>query len=323
MKEEEEKQLLINIQYYGNEYFKELKEEFKKFDIDDWWEGSKFVIGYCFYRGRRDELSTQYKKFAIDKIEKTFKLKDKRNRSESIKMLTAYFDNNNFYNKNIVDGKVKGLINGFKHKEKIKWNSNVAKGSTKDNKKETDYNNFVNHLNITKNEFVKELIKEEEIEEKKKICLNNDKDIAMVLSILYYMTNETNDNNLYKHILSKVKESNIREIIDDFIKKIDWVGDKLSNLIARDIVLLNKDVTNIEDFLNNAFPVDTWVKTLYKTITDRKATNNEIVKEYFITKSNDYKIEYKLDSLKIACGLWYLGKYSLVILIGLLNHIEV
>jgi len=68
-------------------------------------------------------------------------------------------------------------------------------------------------------------------------------------------------------------------------------------------------VKNDYNYYEKAFPVDTWVRQVAKKL---KLNDKTDIKTPFISEC----LTSKVDPLKVAAGLWYMGSHSLDILIN-------
>jgi hypothetical protein len=146
--------------------------------------------------------------------------------------------------------------------------------------------------------------------------LNNYTDIRMVLDILANIS-ETDAANIYNNIAGKLENEGIEktfEYLDGFFA----IGDKIASFILRDIILIKPDrVIKGFDASNPAhyghvFPIDTWVRQIYKTIEGEKFNGDEDIKVYFIEGC----LKMGLRPPLVAAGIWRAGAKSLDVLFG-------
>jgi len=154
----------------------------------------------------------------------------------------------------------------------------------------------------------------------KELCLKKEEDIEMVLDVLHFIR-ENNIQNIYLYLKDKISQGNVEEVYHQ-LDEIYNVGDKKACLTIRDILLINPEIEIEEGNYQYAFPVDTWVRKLCNKL-GVNYTNDGEIKEWFINKCFEYSFEYKVDPLKVAAGLWYLGFNSLDIALELLERCKI
>jgi len=274
------------IENFGGKYF----EKYLKNKYDDeklqynWWEALKFFFDNSFMRGRKNKLSEKYRNFTVRCLEEFFSISEK-NLEESYEKLKSY---KKFFDKN--------QILDFKRRKGIKKNKNCIKHG--------DFQNEVSE----KNPIIKLLtVKNDKVSKGDRLPLNNDKDLIMVLDTLKFICRSDKTKNIYLYLKRKIEGSGVKEAYNQLIM-ISYVGDKIACLIIRDIGLLNPKLIN-NDY-EYVFPVDTWVKKIAKKMGCKKE-NKRYIKKFFIEKCKKYKI----DPLKFAAGLWYMGTNCLDLLI--------
>jgi len=152
----------------------------------------------------------------------------------------------------------------------------------------------------------------------KELCLNNEKDRKMVLAVLNFMRKIKEVNkNVYQYLKNRISQGEIKKVYEE-LKDLYGIGDKIACLIIRDILLLNPEINIKKENYKYAFPVDTWVRKVANKL-GVSDNDDERIKESLINKCD----ELKVDPLKVAAGLWYLGVNSLNIALELLERIEI
>jgi hypothetical protein len=142
------------------------------------------------------------------------------------------------------------------------------------------------------------------------------RDILMVLDVLSFIVSNKERMNIYNYLKSKISESGIKTAYEDLIG-IHAIGDKIATFIIRDIGIMNPEVIKYD--FGFAFPVDTWVYKIANKL-GCKNRNIEKVKECLI----EICVQHKIEPLKFAAGLWFLGFHSLdVLLEDCLGKIEI
>lgn len=284
-----------NIERLGKRYCKDQdclgqwKEKEKELQ-NNWWEALKFFFSHSFMRGRRDELSIEYYYFTIQTLEDYFCISnwDLDKSYENLTKQEIYFK--------------KECILKFK---KVK---NLGKGNSI---KHQDFKTEVSE----KNPIINLLVTPKEVEVQwnnktyeKKIFLGNDADVMMVLDVLEFISSD-NQKNIYNYLKGTITKDRdgVKKTYEE-LTKMRGIEDKIATFIIRDAGLLNPGIVKENHEL--AFPVDTWVKKIAQKIGCNKESTEEI-KKYLIKKCKDEKI----DPLKFAAGLWFLGFHSLDILI--------
>ena len=283
---EQNDKLMKNIEMLGEKYKKEYLDFWNKKPENNWWEALKFFFYHSFMRGRRDQLSIEYYSFAIKTLEELYinKSKDLDEAYEKLKK-----DGKSFNKECIIDFKKKnniGLGNSIKHQD---FKKDVA-----------DINPIIESLITPKKIQIKET--------NKKIYLSNDEDVMMVLDTLKFISENENRKNIYNYIKEQMN-NDIKKVYNELIS-IRAISDKIATFIIRDIGILNPKIKIKKEDYKLAFPIDTWVKQIANRLGCKSKKNNEI-KNYLI------KICYesKVDPLKVAAGLWFLGTHSLDILL--------
>jgi hypothetical protein len=285
--------LLKNLEYSGDKYCKEERYlgRFNNKELEnDWWESLVFFFSHSFMQGRPDELSAKYLYFTLDAIKKFVKIED-IGLDRSYKILKKNLD---YFDKNIVLD--------FKNKENVR---NCLSKAV--------FNKFFNEA-AKNNKFIQLLISENksiEVKSRSKgIPLGKDYDLLMVLDVLNFICiNERK--NIYLYFKKKIADpNNKKNIVSAYneLKQFSSIGDKISSFIIRDIGLLNPSL--IVNHYELVFPVDTWVRKISEKIFGYN-TDERII-EIFITQCGK-----NFDILKVAAGIWYLGKNSLDLLIDI------
>lgn len=288
-----------NIERLGDVYYeKHLTWDKNEVEVD-WWKALSFFFDHSFYRGRRDKLSNEYRYFAIDTLKRFLRI-DSTSLNEFYQVLknnVGLFDRN--------------LILEFKKSKNIGRRNSV---------KHQDFEAEV----ASKNKLIKQLITAREINVEwyedtyqKKVHLGNDEDIMMVLDVMNFISND-NQKNVYMYLKELITNSGVRGAYNKLIN-LRAVSDKIATFIIRDVALMNQEL--IKSDYEYAFPVDTWVRAVYKESKRCKKDkiNDNDVKQFFIEKCQNLRI----DPLKFAAGLWYLGSHSLTIALECLEKIEI
>lgn len=290
---------LKNIEQLGKEYCERYLKNWCTANLENnWWEALKFFFSHSFMRGRRDKLSNEYYHFTIKALEKYF---------------NPIQDLNNAYKKILEDRKYFGkeIILNFKKDKNMKKKNSI---------KHPDFHKEI----ILKNPFIEHLLTEQDVEiiwrndkYSKKIFLNNDEDIMMVLDVLKFISENNEKQNIYKYLKEKILNSEIESLYKELIT-IRAIKDKIATFIIRDIVLMNEINLRKEDY-KFAFPIDTWVIKIATKELGILGTKEKEIKISFIEKC----LENNINPSKFAAGLWYLGFHSLYIALDCLKKIEI
>ena len=88
--------------------------------------------------------------------------------------------------------------------------------------------------------------------------------------------------NIYNYLRNMISNSGVKAAYDELIE-MRAIGDKISALIIRDVVLMNPEIKIADDDYKWAFPVDTWVKQVAKGL-DFKSDGIEEIKNHFTNK---------------------------------------
>ena len=267
-----------NLELFGNRYKSEnLNIDVNQLNLNSF-EALKFFLGHSFMRGRRDELSNKYFEFTIE-------------------VLSNYFTNINDNNSDNISEELKiakerNLFDTSKIKQLKSGRSNSIKHEYFENqiKKENPLINILTTESKTK-----------------KICLQNDADLLMVLDTLDFMASSKEKSNLYKYFNGLIINNQIGIAYGE-LNRISGIADKISTFILRDIVIIN-DYTLDTKYLEYIFPVDTWVAQIASLLADKEwsARNSSEIKGYFKDSFPDSNLPL------IAAGIWYLGSNSLTI----------
>ncbi len=280
--------IIKNVERLGERYRRKYLGLYNKEKLqNNWWDALKFFFKHSFMRGRRDELSNEYCSFTIKTLEDYFSISDGDLDAsyEKLKKQKEYFDKRCIWEfKNN-----KNIRNSIKHQD---FMSEVAE----------------------KNPIVKLLITPKD---EKKLFLGNDEDIMMVLDVLKLISDD-DKKNIYNYLRDTIINSGVKAAYKE-LTKIRAVGDKIATFIIRDIGLITPEIKITYEDSKWAFPVDTWViKIAHKLDCNSKDIKN--IKNCLIEKCK----EFKIDPLKFAAGLWFLGFHSLDILLeDCLGEIEI
>ena len=115
----------------------------------------------------------------------------------------------------------------------------------------------------------------------------------MILDVLKIVSNDEKKN-IYHYIKETIKNFGIDTAYKELVK-IRAVADKIASFVIRDIGLMNAGL--ISEHYEKAFPVDTRVNKMAQRL------GFEEVKKFLIQKS----LEYNVNPLKFAAGLWMCG----------------
>lgn len=308
----------INAEMLGDLYEKEYLRKYKKEDLENnWWEGTKFIISKAFYRGRKDKLSKRYETYAFKRLEEYFEIK-----SNASKITFESFKTNYERNFTIDISDIKKKINtGI---------SNVA-----NREKNPDiFNKFSEYCKNNNAHIIPFLLEPitvtyefngKDITENN-VYMNNEKDLRMLLSFFKYILQDDRRLNLYKYILQKI-EDNIGVIYDE-LNRIDFVGDKVSCLILRDVMMISGfNRNNVIDISNQEFifPIDTWISQIYDVLWREEGLSLGKEEDLSLEKKRENIISAcgnKYDICKVAAGMWYLGPHSLELIIQQMKFSE-
>lgn len=138
----------------------------------------------------------------------------------------------------------------------------------------------------------------------------------MILDVLEFISASENRKNIYNYLKELIAKSGIGAAYEE-LTRMRAIKDKIATFVIRDICLLNLEIIKTEEDYKMAFPIDIWVRKIASEL-DCFGTDEEI-KICLIKKC----IESKVDPLKFAAGLWFLGFHSLEILIRIIKEIEI
>ncbi len=237
-------------------------------------------------RGRRDKLSYKYLYFTYEILNDYFEIKaNSENAYSRMCNERSYFD-------------IAPLIE-LKKKAKNKKIQGFAEFQDLASK------NIIVSLLITPKE-VKVPWQGETISETVK--LDNHIDIMMVLDVLNFITAGPDHKNIYRYVYDTLVANKASEAFKE-LKGIYAIGDKISSLIIRDILLLNPEIRISNENYKFAFPVDTWVEKIGKRLGYDEPKVSDL-KERII---NDC-LKANIDPCRVAAGLWFVGFHSMDVL---------
>ncbi len=283
-----DRNFLVKIEGLGQSYYDKYLSGLSNDTLSkNWWVALKFFFSHSFMRGRRDQLSHEYYTFTIKILEEFFNL----DRNVNFKNLES---------KKHIFGS--DIIKQFKKDEKIGHKSSLKHQGFKDIEGK---NSLIKAL-TTRKEIKVEWIKTQYT---KKLFLGNDIDIMMVLDTLKFITEKNERSNLYLYVKNKLENGKIKDVYDELIENIYGVSDKIASFFIRDILLLNPNIKIDQNYIEYAFPIDTWVLNISAKLGIKTNSIPEIKKRFIRSATIE-----KLCPLKIAAGLWYLGFNCLEIL---------
>lgn len=246
-------------------------------------------------RGRRDKLSNEYYCFTIRVLQEHFSINSETldDSYKRIKQAKEFFD--------------KHIILNFKKSRNLGRKNSVKHP---DFKNEVASKNFIINLLITPKEIK---VKWNNEVYAKKIFLGNEADIMMVLDVLKLISQD-NKKNIYNYFKEIIQRASLKSAWQE-LNQIRAISDKIAALIIRDIGLMNPGLITAD--YEYAFPIDTWVKRISHKLGYGSENLNE-VRNSLINKCK----EYRVDPLRFAAGLWYLGFHSLDIALEYLDKVE-
>ena len=280
--------IINNLEELGNRYRSRYLETWRGDIAENWWTAFRFFFNHAFMRGRKDQLSEEYFRYAMDALKEYFRLPDNPDEKDFLKLV--------HYRKDFCQD-FDDIMN-FKMSSGRKRTANSVQDRS-----------FPNEIAAT-HPLVNKLVAKTNIKGQR--SLNNDKDLLMVLSSLSFLTRQGMPANVHNYILDQLSQGNANSIAKA-IKEIYAVGDKLTAFILRDIILLNPALRVEHQSL--AFPIDTWVLKIAKKL-GCNSDNHQEVREYFIDRLDGMSVA------KVAAGLWYLGFNALDILCINLDKID-
>jgi len=295
----ENQKIIKNIELLGERYCQKYlyNKKLNKQKLEkDWWEALKFFFSHSFMRGRKDKLSNEYYCFTVEVLKKAFSIDEKSDESYKIlKKHEQYFG--------------RQFVLDFKQRRGIGRRNALSNNYKEYFKKEVVAKNPIIALLIKRQLTKIEKIEWEDGNYEKEVSLGNDEDIMMVLDTLKFIS-DNGRKNVYSYVKNVMTESGVETAYKE-LKDIRGVGDKIASLIIRDISLINPEIVNDNYNYKKAFPVDTWVRQVAKKLNLNDKTDDIEIKNIFISKCSTFKV----DPLKVAAGLWYMGSHSLDILI--------
>lgn len=273
--------IIKNLEAFGDRYCCRYLDLWRDDIAENWWTAFRFFYNHTFMRGRKDQLSEEYFRHAMDVLKEYFCLQDNPGEEDFLKLVR----HRDQFNKDFND------IMNFK--------KGLGRKQTANSIQDRSFHNEI----VVIHPLVDKLLGKTSIGGQR--SLNNDKDLLMVLSSLSFLTRQGMPANVHNYILNELKLGNANSVAKD-IQEIYAVGDKLSAFILRDIILLNPALRVEHQSL--AFPIDTWVVKIAKKLGCKSGDHQE-VRTYFIDGLEGMSVA------KVAAGLWYLGFNSLDILL--------
>jgi hypothetical protein len=288
-----------NIERLGDRYISRYLTVWDKKRLEqDWWEALKFFFYHSFMRARRDQLSDEYYCFTVEMLKDYLAINDD-NHAEVYEAIQTRELNGQPNPRWVLDFKKDHKLsrkNSLKHQQ---FQRDVA---TK--------NQLIERLTTPKNVFVHT----PDNSYCKNISLGNDSDVIMVLDELRFVAAKKSHQNVITYLVSTIQNNGIQQAHSE-LTKIQQIGDKLASFIIKDILLLNPELTTADLDYSGAFPVDTWVKKIAKSL-ECQHSNLEKIKSCFIFNCKRFDV----NPCKFAAGLWFLGIYSLDILLAFLER---
>jgi len=285
-----------NIEQLGEKYCRKYLDRWDKNQLEsNWWQALNLFFSHSFMRGRRDELSNEYYYFTITVLQEHFLISSETlsDSYERLKQSEKFFD--------------KHIILNFKKSRNLGRKNSV---------KHSDFKNEI----ASKNPMIKLLVTRQKIKVKwdnetymKKIFLGNEADIMMVLDVLKLISQD-NAKNIYSYFKEMIRKVGLKKTCQK-LEQIRGISDKIATFIIRDIGLMNTGLIT-EDY-KYAFPIDTWVKRISHKLGYNSDNSGEI-KEILISKCKEHRIE----PLRFAAGLWFLGFHSLDIALECLDKVK-
>ena len=281
--------ILKNLEAFGDRYCSRYLEIWRGDIAENWWTAFRFFFNHAFMRGRRDQLSEEYFRYAMEALKEYFVLPDNPVEKDFHKLARHRSD----FIKDFAD------IMTFKISSGRKRTSNSIRDGS-----------FYNKITAT-HPLVKKLVAK--TDNKGQRSLNNDRDLLMVLSSLSFLTRQGMPANVHNYIVNQVTTGNTKSVVKA-IKEIYAVGDKLSAFILRDIILMNPTLKTEDQSL--AFPLDTWVLKIAKKL-GCKSEDHADIRKFFIDRLEG------MSAAKVAAGLWYIGFNSLEIILVNLDKVDI
>ena len=280
--------IIKNLEALGNRYGNRYLKIWRGDIAENWWTAFTFFFNHAFMRGRRDQLSEEYFRYAMGVLKEYFCLSDNPDENDFLKLVC----NRSEFIKDFDD------IMEFKKGVGRKQTSNSIQ-----------HGSFYNEIAVS-HPLVNKLVAK--TTSKGLRTLNNDKDLLMVLSSLAFLTRQGMPSNIHNYILNQLSQG-YGTSISKAIKEIYAVGDKLSAFLLRDIILLNPGLR--VELPSLVFPVDTWVLKIAKKLGCNSEDHQE-VRAYFINRLGG------ISAAKVAAGLWYMGFNSLDILLMCIDKVD-
>jgi len=296
--------IMRNIERLGERYCRKYLDSWNKERLqNNWWAALKFFFSHSFMRGRRDKLSNEYYYFTIRTLENYFLITSANlnNSYQRLKKQKEYFD--------------KECILRFKKDKGMDMRTNSLNKKYKDEfKKEIAERNPIIKLLITSKEVE---VKWDNKTYNKVISLGNEADVMMVLDVLKFISGD-DKKNIYNYLTNTIVNSGVKVAYKELIE-MRAISDKIATFVIRDIGLMSSEIKIADEDYKLAFPVDTWVDKIAHRLGCCSEDIEEI-KNHLITKCK----ESKIDPLKFAAGLWFLGFHSVDILLeNCLGDIEI
>jgi hypothetical protein len=280
--------IIGNLESLGDRYCSRYLEIWRSDIAENWWTAFRFFFNHAFMRGRRDQLSEEYFRYAIVALKEYFCIPDNPVEKDFLKLVRHHSD----FIKDFA------AIMTFKISSERKRTANSIRDGA-----------FNTEITAT-HPLVNKLVAKSNIHGQR--SLNNDRDLLMVLSSLSFLTHQGMPANIHNYIVNQLTAGNTKGVVKA-IKEVYAVGDKLSAFILRDIILMNPNIKAEDQSL--AFPIDTWVVKVANRLGCTSEDHAEI-RKFFIDRLEG------TSAAKVAAGLWYLGFNSLDILLVNLDKVD-
>lgn len=145
------------------------------------------------------------------------------------------------------------------------------------------------------------------------------RDVLMIVGILKFVAGLPQEN-LAGYSVAEIRHGNIRKLYEDLMGIIQ-IGPKIASLYLRDLVdLYDLEAVLRPEDLQFLQPIDVWVRRVaFKmSIIDNEELPEDRIRRNIIIACHDNGVS----ALRFNQGAWYLGQYSLEILIENLDVIH-
>lgn len=157
---------------------------------------------------------------------------------------------------------------------------------------------------------------------RKKSSTGKERDREMTVDTLSFIAENLKpyDYNILRWSIDKIGKGNLKNVYKE-IRSIRQIGDKTASLFLRDVVTIFKleNKVHLDDYVLLQ-PVDTWVRKISKRLN---LAPSDISDEKLKRNLVNICLKNGVSPIKLNQGIWYLGSFSLDILLRNLDNLQI